>query len=436
MNYEQLAARMSSNVEFRRFEERVGTLRALALTQRRALNDVMDEKAFEQRGGFLARTSASFDTLIIGGGLHAAVYACNAAVLPVVAERSRLGGVFAISSKPAFRLNSRNRPDDGTRLPGGDGSLNYIPGGDLQVADLSTDEYPTQDNFALAIKANLIEQAIPLPATRVRKVTLQNNGLQVVVASNGLLRYLFPSQIIVATGIGDSTKLQPARISSKVLTFERWLGSLNERSFPWKDVKRLAVIGANDSGKVVIEHALGQGPSIVGSTNLDFVRHIDWYGQSSYYQEEFEDCERSRYVGIGRYMPRVRDINHFVRVFPIGVRATGISTTQQGPRIRYLLGDNCRTSAPYDLVVVCTGFKSSIDDLFKPLIPRYTSLTEPVFVEGELVARKYTGLSAYKVGPAADIPVDPFENLGGVPENTAAAFRYVEKTAKFARSMN
>lgn len=316
--------------------------------------------------------------------------------------------------------------------------MNYIPGGNLQVADLSVDEYPTQDNFALAIKANLIEQAVPLPATEIREIRRRENIYAIGVVANGVPNSITTLRIIVATGIGESTKLTmdvgSDRSFNKVYTFERWLRRLSVTRFPWRNVKRLAVIGANDSGKVVIEHALGQGPSAPGSANLDFVRQIDWYGQTSQYQETYEECERSRYVGIGRYMPRIRDDEHFVRVFPIDARATGISTNEKGPRIRYIAG-GYRTSAPYDMVIVCTGFRSSIDDLFKPLIPRYVPLTEPVFVEGEMVARKYTGLNVYKVGPAADIPVADGENLGGVPENSAAAFRYVEKTAKLARSL-
>lgn len=424
--------------EFRGLAKKVGTLKALAILRRDELNQFIDARMVRNR---IYDMKPAVESVIIGGGLHAATLACNLSPKPVVIERElELGGIFQLPRGPAFRLNSRNRPDEGERKPGGSGSLNYIPNGLLQVADISGDEYPSQDDFALAIKANLIERSMSFPSCSVSGIRNFDGDLSVRLRDfEDRVRFVSCKRLFVATGIGEPTSIpvderRYENGRTAVYTFAEWLRALRFQRAIWRDVKRLAVIGANDSGKVVIEHALGQGPGASRSVNLDFVERIDWYGQTSYYQESFEECERSRYSGIGRYMPRIRDIEHFARVFANNARATGISQTEPGPRVRYISG-GCCVSPPYDMVVICTGFKSNIDDLFKDLIPRYEEVTEPFYVDGEFVARKYTGIEAYKVGPVADIPVMRDENLGGIPENSAAAFRYVEKTAKLARYM-
>jgi hypothetical protein len=74
--------------------------------------------------------------VIIGSGFHAAVYAATRVLSgfprPLVLERStRVGGTFAMTARPTFYLNSRNRPGN-AGLAGDQGtSLNYLPGASI-----------------------------------------------------------------------------------------------------------------------------------------------------------------------------------------------------------------------------------------------------------------------------------------------------------------
>jgi hypothetical protein len=76
--------------------------------------------------------SGSDREVIIGAGFHAAVYAATRVLSgfpkPLVVERGhRAGGTFAMTDRPTFYLNSRNRPGGGG-LAGDQGtSLNYLP---------------------------------------------------------------------------------------------------------------------------------------------------------------------------------------------------------------------------------------------------------------------------------------------------------------------
>lgn len=81
------------------------------------------------------------DELIVGGGLHAAIYSAvrvgEGFAKPVVLEaRDRAGGAFAFSEGPAFYLNSRNRPGP-LGFPGESGALNVLPGAPFQPSDVS-----------------------------------------------------------------------------------------------------------------------------------------------------------------------------------------------------------------------------------------------------------------------------------------------------------
>lgn len=75
--------------------------------------------------------------LVIGAGLHAAIYCasrvCAGHAPPIVLEQGagdQVGGAFAVSLNPVFKLNSRNRPGP-AGLPDQDKALNYIPGASL-----------------------------------------------------------------------------------------------------------------------------------------------------------------------------------------------------------------------------------------------------------------------------------------------------------------
>ena len=116
-----------------------------------------------RRQDTLSATSTSRE-VVIGSGFHAAVYAATRVLSgypkPLVLERNqRVGGTFAMTSRPTFYLNSRNRP--GTAGLAGDqgASLNYLPGAPIQAANVSMTEYQTNTDMAFVIRLTLAQYA-------------------------------------------------------------------------------------------------------------------------------------------------------------------------------------------------------------------------------------------------------------------------------------
>src|SRR6266545_6944351 len=95
--------------------------------------------------------------VIIGSGFHAAVYAATRVLSgypkPLVLERNaRAGGTFAMTARPTFYLNSRNRAGSGG-LAGDQGArLNYLPGAPIQAANVSMVEYQTNTDMLTELR--------------------------------------------------------------------------------------------------------------------------------------------------------------------------------------------------------------------------------------------------------------------------------------------
>jgi hypothetical protein len=79
---------------------------------------------------------------------------------PLVLERDeRAGGTFAMTARPTFYLNSRNR-GGGAGLAGDQkSSLNYLPGAPIQAANVSMMEYQTNTDMAFVIRLALAQFA-------------------------------------------------------------------------------------------------------------------------------------------------------------------------------------------------------------------------------------------------------------------------------------
>lgn len=345
------------------------------------------------------------EEIVIGSGLHAAVYCAvrvaNGHPKPLVIEQNRVGGIFAVSKGPTFYLNSRNRPGPlGT--PGREEALNVLPGAPIQPADLSGDEYQRNSDLAFAIRATLAMYG------RVVKRTYSgyNSGGSVTFADG---TRIVAKRLIKATGLG--APLVTPR-SERELTFPQFMARLDD-PFPFRDMKRVAVIGAGDSGRTVIEALTGQGPSTRWSVaSLDWVEKIDWLGidvgGGLINRENWEVCNRSRYKGIGRLL---------------GTRVNGRvdRAVTVVPGYNSVLLDG----VAYDYVIWCNGFKSfSADD------PMY-------IVNDRIVARQNaSNPRVYYVGPAANLLLDNSDSpvTRSIGESKDAIFR-VDRTASLAASL-
>jgi hypothetical protein len=349
--------------------------------------------------------------IVVGGGLHAAIYCAVRAKMgypkPLVIEATdRVGGALATSRSATFYLNSRNRPG-GLGIPGRAESLNVLPGAVVQPADLSGDEYQPNSALAFSIRATLMMTAKVLVGRRVTAC----DSSSVTLDGGDVIK---TTRVIRATGLGEP--IVPASCDGvRMQHYEQFVASLDD-PFPLRGLTSVAVVGAGDSGKTAVEALIGQGPAMGWTaTSLDYVAKIDWYGvpESCLGAGNWESSNRSRYKGIGRELPR--NGNGAGRINPISRRASAPAVGYDGAYV---------DGARYDRVIWATGYKpeEGIAEL-----PTYE-------VGGRGVARMRESGVLY-VGPAAQLAPANEQNLvaaEAVPENTAAVFRYADRTAALA----
>lgn len=364
-------------------------------------------------------------TLVIGGGFHGTTFSLNyRAPDRLTLFCGRLGGIFGAASQPVFYLNSRTRRGD-LATPGESGTLNFIPGGSLQPADISGEEYPSQDVMAKCITLNLDQcSAVRQVLSPVVAVYRYPNDKQISVefASGGVV---MADRVVVATGLCEPPP--PLCDDPRVVSFPQFLEDAGRQMFPLRDYNRVAVIGAGDSGKVVVEFLLGQGPR-TSPAALDYVEHIDWFGVPDEVTtgDDWERCNRSRYKGIGRYLPRPP--YSYARVFAFD-KAQSVVVRDGNLYVQH----NGVYAGPFDHVIDCRGFVNTAEKLLAP----FGRPLEPF----EGIARKVYGEEVYVVGPAAQLPVTALERertpaLRGIKENVASMFRYAPWTARLARLLS
>lgn len=370
--------------------------------------------------------SNPLDEVVIGAGLHAAIY-CAARVKagypkPVVLERggpSDVGGAFAMTKTPTFFLNSRNRPGK-VGIPGREQALNVLPAAPIQPADLSGDEFQRNSDLAFAIRMTLAMYAKVVPYSEVKGAEPYTTGISIVRTG---IRSYYTRRVVWATGLGAQV-MPDQHDGKKVMTFVDFMKHMDREKFPLQGLRRVAVIGAGDSGKTVIEALTGKGPSTKwSSAALDYLDKIDWYGlnDSNCYRAGWESCERMRYRNISTLLPEQQG-QPGARVTPVLKRAEGI---RYGYEAGYVDG------TPYDLVVWCVGFERR---------PPFTTYRYVEYGGRAVAADDSSGQSS--IGPIASLPYGTSSTQDAeylavqkAPENETALFRYADRTAAFAMSV-
>lgn len=355
--------------------------------------------------------------VIVGGGFHAAVYAAARVAMghpkPVVLEKGKVGGTFAVSNGPSFYMNSRNRPGElGT--PGRGEALNVLPGAPVQPAMLSGDEYQRNNDLAWAIRCTLALNARVFTDADV----IDRNGGTLVMRNGDTLR---AGRVIYATGLGKERRPESIKdeVQDRVLTFSEFMARMDE-PFPLQGMGRVAVVGGGDGGKAAIEALTGQGPNTgMSVAGLDWPRRIDWYGvpAEQLTRDGWIGCVRSRYKSIGRVLPR-NSVDESGRVTPLQETAD-----QVGGGFKMVTVNGRR----YDHVVWCTGYDQ----------PEQTAPTK--VINGREIARESEDGVEFVIGPSARLAMDFYEARAqpvSLPENEVALFRYAERTAALATALD
>lgn len=371
----------------------------------------------------LLGTRALDREVVIGSGFHAAVYAAVRVLSgypkPLVLERNeRVGGTFAMTARPTFYLNSRNRTGFSGLAGDQASSLNYLPGAPIQAANVSMREYQTNTDMAFVIRLTLAQFAYVATSTTVTAVSGSGGGVDVDLGDRPSLR---AARVIDARGLGDPSAQGDAN-GTTILTFPQFMARMAGR-WPLRGVRRAAVIGGGDSAKCVVESLLGIAPQpLMAAAALDSVDRIIWYSTTlpttcEGWQEEI----RGRYQAIGRYLRPDRYGVQRLNVIGRRARPVALPTTA--------LVDGCA----YDLAIVCTGNQeSTVEGL------GFDAFTEWLAPNGEAVARIHYNLPAFRVGPAAQLPLTPREiddGVASIAANQVSMFRTANKTAVLAASL-
>lgn len=357
--------------------------------------------------------AAMVDEVIVGGGLHAAIYSAIRVKMgkpkPLVIERNRMGGMFAMSRRSAFYLNSRNQY--GPLSEPGRGALNTIPGAIVQPYDLGGEEYQTNTQLAWVIRLMLASYANVVRG-EIKGISRLPN-FRLVLESDAVIN---AKRVLGATGFA-SPVIPESAVGERWMTFQQFMERMDS-PFPLRGMRRVAVIGAGDSGKTAIEMLTGQGPPAMTTMTLDRPEEIDWYGvpASCLTREGWEKNNRSRYKRIGKLLPLGESPDfQRVRVFPLVDKARVCGA---GFETAFVNGRQ------YDYAIICAGFLR--EESFRWIAP-----TEAELLAGNRPAARGRN-NLLLIGPAANFKREESEKLGPAQENLDSIFRYAPRTAALA----
>lgn len=359
-------------------------------------------------------------TVIIGGGVHAQIFAATMAALgqeqPVVLEKmNRLGGIFGYGVRP-FWLNSVNAASMASTDPGptrirprsASDDLNWFPNCEVQVRGECRTEYPSSALVGSIVRRNLRRNAEVFTSCDASVVSV---GSYPVVQVDG--QDYECGRLVDARGL---TMNPPAGCAPGTCVISA-LDYLAGRLPALPDDPSVAVIGDGDTAYVVIEDMLGQGPD---PRNLN-PSEIGWYGPSIFpTKKRFMLDVHARYLGLARHMPQ-NDTTGMIRPF-----------LQRGTAAN--LGSAARVNGrTYDLAVYCTGFNAAF------------TLRDNVSPAGLDIAEGGTALwrqsgNYYVIGAAAGNGISYRSSEFGLgytnfPRNVASVFRLGPETARLAASL-
>lgn len=396
------------------------------------------------------------DVLVVGGGVHAAIFngvytglAPGARVLTVEPEES-LAKVF-LGPGPMGRINS----PEGAR-----GSANLIPGAPLQLSDLSRDEYPTYETLGhVLLYAHYASRSRFLLGEGVARLEPDPAGYRATLTSGLELR---ARQVVVAIGLGlptaRTTDAATLRLIEEEISRPRIPGQVSGIQYfedavhlgkktldaglmplaPYSG-KRVAVVGTGDGGNIFMEFLLGRAPdpAYAGAPVRVLPARIFWVGQDAPDLAGYRAATRERYHASMRDLYQREDIE---RVPPHLETIERDGT--EGFRLTAGTGIE-RRSHVVDLVVLATGYANATRDLLTglgrsltlgpvhwtiPGTPGETRVAQRAIVGG-------MSQEVYVVGPAAGPLASPEELERSITRNPVSINVLAPRTEALARRL-
>lgn len=402
-----------------------------------------------ERSGYYGQ----FDLVIVGSGVHG-VIALHQALkqkpklkVLLLDEGDTAGATFRYG-KDIFSINSSNRAsgEDSRPLPG-EGNINELPGLPVQVSDLTAVKYPSANDLGTALVTGLYAAVREYPNVEVLFSTKaqtfvgkSDNGsmMESLMVRNAISERdirIDSQKVIVATGLGEP--ILPAKVTERlkvepmlkesvdgkpprILTFEDMIRLLSESNDPMSFFKnkKIGIVGKGDSANVFIEFLLGYAPqSGYGRSSAQTGKpgKIYWIGQDKKSCADFIADARSRYTGVSTgFKSSSKNIEALITpnknklVDVVGRGASKIDAElDRGDKVEGL-----------DYIVVATGFKQNVRNLFSDLNSgkKYTTdldffnaefdtlqgrtLTSPVSTK---IGRRLKNRDVYVVGTAANL---------------------------------
>ncbi len=500
---------------------------ASLLAQAHQRSDAMEAAILQAQKQGTVAPEAMFDVWNIGAGIHDSIFQ-SIATNEGYAHRLGTGeltdliaATFA-QTGDVLQLNSPTRAaseEAGAQL-GGD--LNFLPGGPFQVRDIDKAGIPQARSLAEVTTLNRATSGGEiLFKHRIVKVRAKSKGgadraswpLEYQIELNnarGQKLFVYSNAVVETSGLGvpsfrvadewtnelvdeadRANENDPAGAPSKegILNDNTFFRSFNASDTPMRPYagKRVAVVGAGDTGNVVVEtlgrlasqEAYGRDVSRIGTPRL-----IRWIGPS------YEDCisfaaqNRPRYLAISRLLPKkgvpnsglVRPIKarpQSVRRIRVGADGTTVLARQQrdgswldtlGDPITLLpgtvafevasVGPDGRTTAReiFDVVITATGQAKDkyarYDEFFErdgsgaafsasnPIADsdRVEEVRTTVDGAQAVVAKRLVGTRIYFAGTAAGRLAAP-SLQAGVGPNKESIFALGKLTAAFTKTL-
>ncbi len=304
---------------------------ALADFFEKSLHDTSDAITVVNR---TKKNDVDFDILIIGSGIHGAILARNlsyknpALKILVIDKEQHPASHFRTHS---FRLNS---PSGSNPQTGVDYNSNYFPLSPISIVEHADIEKKGQKNFPVArqlwnqVIFNLFaSNALFYFDTTIKKIDkIDDNYLITLAGNNALNRPLLVKKVVVVSGLGsvimpniddknwfvtqrdllasfdsESSKIPLVLNYDELFEINELLLDQGTSFFEIFKNKKIAVIGAGDSGKIVLEFLAGYAPKqsyeSFGSNKYASPAEIIWYGQSLKNYISFENSSTTK----GRY---------------------------------------------------------------------------------------------------------------------------------------
>ncbi|MDB5184496.1 MAG: hypothetical protein JWN38_304 [Candidatus Saccharibacteria bacterium] len=368
-----------------------------------ALQAAVEEDASKLQSGQF------WPTIVVGSGPSSSVFVSQrresvpGEALLTIDEAAGLGGQFATAKRPLFRLNSRNRPTlagEPAPLPGDKGGLNSLSPGVIEVADLDSTVYPTQNVLAVASGLNTYLNS-SLVATKTRLMGIIPNRradsagrYRLLTERDGRRIELTTDKLVIGSGLGkESYKLgnkdsdafidrERQAEKPRVMTYDDFLARVGDpsRQFPLADFagKTVAVVGAGDSAKTVIETLLNlQVQSGDSVAQIDQVDKIQWWGQTSTTKEALCQDLRARYNLIALNAPRSNQTSFEARLDIIEQKVRTIKEDEENSARLCLEGAVTFSRTP-DIAILAKGYESELEDVL-------STIAKPTDIDGGLI---------------------------------------------------